>query len=84
MLAPRGAYILVGGSGTQFLQLLLLGPWRSRKSGQRFKTFVKQPTQANLAFVKGLLEAPEALRYLKAGHTTGKVVITLGQGERTE
>jgi NADPH:quinone reductase-like Zn-dependent oxidoreductase len=98
-LTPRGAYILVGGSGDRFLQVMLLGPWYSKKGGQRFGTFVKKPTQEKLAFVKELLEtgriapvvdrsyplheAAEALRYLKAGHTTGKVVITLSQGERT-
>lgn len=98
-LALRGAYILVGGSGDRFLQVMLLGPWRSKKGGQRFGTFVKKPTQEKLAFVKELLEtgriapvidrcyplheAAEALRYLKAGHTTGKVVITLGQDKRT-
>ena len=54
---------------------------------------VAKPNQQDLLFVKALLEAgkvvpvidrryplretPEALRYLEAGHTQGKVVITL-------
>ena len=92
-LAPRGVYVLVGGSGGQFLNVMLTGAWRSRKSGQRFRSFVKQPTQQNLTFLKELLEAgavvpvidrryplcelPEALRYLEAGHARGKVVITM-------
>ena len=97
-LAPRGVYVLVGGSGGQFLNVMLTGPWRSKKSGQRFRSFVKQPTQQNLTFVKELLEAgkvipvidrryplcdvPEALRYLEAGHARGKVVITVEHTSR--
>jgi NADPH:quinone reductase-like Zn-dependent oxidoreductase len=94
-LAPKGVYVLVGGSGGRFLEAMVLGPWRSKKTGQRFSTFVKHPTQQNLMFVKELLEAgsvapvidrcyplhatAEALRYLEAGHTQGKVVITLDE-----
>jgi len=53
-----------------------------------------KPNNADLAFVKDLLEAskvvpvidkrypltevPEALRYLEEGHALGKVVITIG------
>jgi NADPH:quinone reductase-like Zn-dependent oxidoreductase len=97
-LTPRGVYILVGGSGGRFLEAMVLGPWRSKKHGQRFSTFVKHPTQQNLMFVKELLEAgsvapvidrcyplheaAEALRYLEAGHTQGKVVITVTQGSQ--
>jgi NADPH:quinone reductase-like Zn-dependent oxidoreductase len=92
-LAPRGVYVLVGGS--QFLNVMVMGPLRSRKGGQRFRTFVKRPTQQNLTFVKELLEAgsvvpvidrcyplgdvPEALRYLERGHARGKVIITVEQ-----
>jgi NADPH:quinone reductase-like Zn-dependent oxidoreductase len=92
-LAPKGVYVLVGGSGGQFLQVMLLGRWRSKKHGQQFRTFVKHPTQQHLQFLKELLEAgslapvidrcyplheaTEALRYLEAGHARGKVVITV-------
>ena len=97
-LAPEGVYVLVGGSGGQFLQVMVLGRWRSKKNGQQFRTFVKHPTQQNLKFVKELLEAgsvapvidrcyplhesTEALRYLEAGHARGKVVITMDQDKR--
>jgi NADPH:quinone reductase-like Zn-dependent oxidoreductase len=97
-LAPKGVYVLVGGSGGQFLEAMLLGRWRSRKHGQQFRTFVKHPTQQHLLFVKELLEAgsiapvidrcyplhqsTEALRYLEAGHARGKVVITMDQDKR--
>ena len=93
VLAPGGVYVLIGGSGSQFLNVMLTGRWRSTTSGQRFRSFVKQPTAQNLAFVKELLEAgsvvpvidrryplckvPDALQYLEAGHARGKVVITM-------
>jgi len=98
-LAPKGIYVLVGGSGAQFLQVMLLGRWRSKKHGQQFRTFVKHPTEQHLLFVKELLEAgsitpvidrcyplheaAEALRYLEGGHARGKVVITLNQDKST-
>ena len=97
-LAPKGVYVLVGGSGGQFLETMLLGRWRSRKHGQQFRGFVKHPTQQHLKFLKELLEggsiAPvidrcfplhesiEALRYLEAGQARGKVVITMDQAKR--
>jgi NADPH:quinone reductase-like Zn-dependent oxidoreductase len=94
-LAAGGAYVLVGGSFRQMLAVMALGPWRSRRSGQRFRTFVKQPKPHNLAFVRELLEAgrlapaidrcyplgeaAEALRYLGTRRARGKVVIMVGQ-----
>jgi NADPH:quinone reductase-like Zn-dependent oxidoreductase len=98
-LAPKGIYVLVGGSGAQFLQVMMLGRWRSKKHGQQFRTFVKHPTQQDLTLVKELLEAgriapiidrcyplreaTEALRYLESGHARGKVVITVEHTNKT-
>jgi 2-desacetyl-2-hydroxyethyl bacteriochlorophyllide A dehydrogenase len=95
-LAPGGTYVLVGGSFQQNLAVMALGPWRSWRSGQQFRTFVKQAKPHNLAFVRELLEAgrlapaidrcyrldeaAEALRYLGTHRARGKVVITVGQG----
>lgn len=92
-LAPGGVYVLGGGSGGMFLNMMLTGPWRSWRSGQRFRTFVKEATPERLQTVRALLEAggitpvidrsyplaelPEALRYLEAGHARGKVVIEM-------
>lgn len=92
-LAPGGAYVLVGGAFRQMLTVMVLGPWRSRRSGQRFRTFVKQPRPHNLAFVRELLEAGRlapaidrcyplgeaaaALRYLGTRRARGKVVMTV-------
>jgi NADPH:quinone reductase-like Zn-dependent oxidoreductase len=97
-LAPAGIYVLGGGSGGMFLSVMLTGPWRSWRSGQRFGTFVKRPTPERLEDVRALLEAgrivpvidrrypldelPEALRYLEAGRARGKVVIEMEGANR--
>jgi NADPH:quinone reductase-like Zn-dependent oxidoreductase len=97
-LAPGGVYLLGDGSGGMFLSVMVTGPWRSWRSGQRLGTFVKQPTPERLQDVLALLEAgavvpvidrcyplgelPEALHYLEAGHARGKVVITMEQAGR--
>lgn len=41
-LAAGGAYVLVGGSFKAMLAVMALGPRRSRRSGQRFRTFVDE------------------------------------------
>jgi NADPH:quinone reductase-like Zn-dependent oxidoreductase len=72
---------------------MLLGPWRSRRAGQRFRTFIVQPRQEDLAFVVDLLESgaivpvidrsyplsevADAIRYMEAGQARGKIVITV-------
>jgi len=93
VLAPTGVYVHVGGSADRFLEAMVIGAWRSRKHGQRFRTFVKQPMPQNLQYVRELLaagklapvidrhyplyEAAEAVRYLEQGHAQGKVIITV-------
>jgi NADPH:quinone reductase-like Zn-dependent oxidoreductase len=90
-LTPRGRYVMVGGSGAQLFQALLLGPWMSKAKGKKMGAFSAQPKQQDLAFVKELFEAgkvkpvidrsyplselPDALRYVGEGHAKGKVVI---------
>jgi len=92
-LGPTGTYVLVGGSTGRLLQTLILGPLRSKKGGQQFKTFILQSKLAHLQFIKELVEAgklrpvidqcypleelPTALRQLEAGQTKGKAVIAI-------
>jgi NADPH:quinone reductase-like Zn-dependent oxidoreductase len=94
-LSPKGIYVMVGGSGAQLFQAMLLGPWLSRSTGKRMDVLSAQPSQKDLVFMKDLLEAgkvapvidrrytlpevPDAIRYLEAGHARGKVVITVEQ-----
>jgi NADPH:quinone reductase-like Zn-dependent oxidoreductase len=92
-LAPKGIYVVTGGSMTQIFQAMLLGPLLPRSGSQKMGNVLARPNQKDLVFMKELLEAskvvpvidrcyplkevPEALRYLGEGHAKGKVVITM-------
>jgi NADPH:quinone reductase-like Zn-dependent oxidoreductase len=92
-LAPKGIYVVTGGSMTQIFQAMLLGPLLPRSGSQKMGNVLARPNQKDLVFMKELLEAskvvpvidrcyplkevPEALRYLGEGHAKGKVVITV-------
>lgn len=74
--------------------LVFLGPWLSMTEGKKMANMLAKPNREDLAFLAELLEAgkvrpvidrcyplnaaPEALRYLREGHATGKVIITVG------
>lgn len=92
-LAPKGRYVVIGGSMTQIFQAMLLGPLLSMAGRQNIGNVRARPNQKDLACMKELLEAgkvipvidrcyplsetAEAIRYLEAGHARGKVVITV-------
>jgi len=94
-LAPRGVYVMAGGSQAQMFQSLLLGPWMSRKTGKKLLTLSAKPNLEDLLLLRDLAEAgkivpvidrvfplaetAEALRYLGTGHARGKVVISVGR-----
>jgi NADPH:quinone reductase-like Zn-dependent oxidoreductase len=101
-LRRTGRYVLVGASShvnQALLQSLLLGPVLSRMGSQTMSFFVMNLPQADLAWIKGLLEAgkivpvidrryplretADALRYVEAGHARGKVVITVDPHDHT-
>jgi len=94
-LSPKGVFVT-----TAFLPALVFqGPWLSLTGGQKMSNLMAKPNKADLAFLKGLLEAgkvvpvidrcyplsevPEALQYLAEGHAQGKVVITLFNQEES-
>ena len=93
-LTPKGFYVMVGGSGAQLFQSLLLGPSMSKKEGQQFGALTLKPNANDLPLLKELLETgkvvpvidkryslsdlPAALRYFGEGHARGKIVITMG------
>lgn len=91
-LAPGGAYVMTGGSNRQLTEALLLGPLLSL-GGRRFGNILVAPTAADLQTLADLCEAgqmrpiidrrfplgdvPAAIRYVEAGHASGKVVVTI-------
>jgi NADPH:quinone reductase-like Zn-dependent oxidoreductase len=91
-LGPRGIYVMIGGSFTRLLQVLLLGPLIST-GGRKLGFMMAKMEREDLSFLKELLEegkvvpvidrryplieAAEALRYLEKGHARGKVVVTV-------
>jgi NADPH:quinone reductase-like Zn-dependent oxidoreductase len=92
-LAPKGIYVVTGGSMAQLFQAMLLGPLLSMAESQNMGNVLARPNQKDLACMKELLEAgkvvpvidrcyplsdtAEAIRYLEEGHARGKVVITV-------
>jgi NADPH:quinone reductase-like Zn-dependent oxidoreductase len=92
LLAPGGAYVLIGGSTARFFQTMLLGPW-VRRHGIRMAVHVSKPNRDDLAVLKGLVErgavtpaidrtyplaeVPDAIRRLEARRVRGKVVISV-------
>jgi len=92
-LSPQGIFVLAGGSMKQFFQNALLGPRLSKDGGRKFLGFMARIKQADMLFLKQLIEAgkvkslidrryplsetAEAMRYLGAGHAKGKIVLTV-------
>ena len=92
LLAPGGAYVLIGGSTARLFQTMLLGPW-VRRSGIRMAVHMSKPNRDDLAVLKGLVErgavtpavdrtyplaeVPDAIRRLEARRVSGKVVISV-------
>jgi NADPH:quinone reductase-like Zn-dependent oxidoreductase len=94
-LAPKGIYVMAGGTMKQIFEAMLLGSWISRGSDKKLGGVSAKASQKDLAFLKGqiesgkikpvidrcypLSETASALRYVGQGHARGKVVITVEQ-----
>jgi NADPH:quinone reductase-like Zn-dependent oxidoreductase len=94
-LAPGGRYLLVGGSVTTLLQVLVLGLVTGRGAGKKLRVLpvrlgvrhlapiIELCQEGKIASVIDrrypLAEAPEALRYMGDGHAKGKVVVVIDQ-----
>jgi NADPH:quinone reductase-like Zn-dependent oxidoreductase len=92
-LKATGAYVGVGGpsSTASALKSLIFNPAIARMRGRRVISFIADVNQADLVFMKELLEAgkvvpvvertyslaetAQAISYVEGGHTRGKVVI---------
>jgi NADPH:quinone reductase-like Zn-dependent oxidoreductase len=91
-LSGIGRYVMSGGSNRQLFDALFFGPLLSRGS-QKLGNLLAKPNQADLLLLKDLLESgkvrpvierryqlsdvPDAIRYLEAGHASGKLVIAV-------
>jgi NADPH:quinone reductase-like Zn-dependent oxidoreductase len=92
-LRPNGRYIMVGGKGAQFFEALVIGPLVSKFGNKKMGALSAKPSQQDLVFLSGLLasgkvksvidrryplsQTADAIRYVEAGHASGKVVITM-------
>jgi NADPH:quinone reductase-like Zn-dependent oxidoreductase len=82
------------GGSDRWIQALVLSPF----VGQKLRPFSTKPNQADLQFLRELVDAgevrpvldrsyalsevPDAIRYLSEGHARGKVVITVRGTDR--
>lgn len=92
-LAPQGRYVMAGGKNAQIFGAMLLGPLMSQRGGKQLGGVSATISQKDLITLKEWLEAgkirpvidrryplsetAEALRYVYAGHASGKVVIRI-------
>ena len=99
-LSQNGTFVLAGGSLGRMLQTMLLRPLLSSIGKKKIRLFIAKVNQADLLFLKDLLEdgkvvpvvdrlyplaeVAEALRYRGEGHAQGKVVITIRNGNDVE
>jgi NADPH:quinone reductase-like Zn-dependent oxidoreductase len=94
-LAPKGIYVMAGGSTKQIFEAALRGSALSEKDGRKLGALTAQPKQADLIYLKGLVEAgkvkpvidkryplsetAQALQYLGEGHARGKVILSVSK-----
>ncbi|WP_208592052.1 NAD(P)-dependent alcohol dehydrogenase [Gracilibacillus suaedae] len=92
-LKPNGIYVMIGGSGSQMAQAIVLGPWISMTSKKKMVNLLQKPDQQDLIFIKKFIEEgklkpiidrnftldelPEAFKYFEKGNAQGKVVVTI-------
>lgn len=92
-LSPNGIYVMIGGTGKQMFQSLLLAPLLSLSGNKKMGALSYAPTQKDLLDIKELLESGKivpvidriyplhdlatAMRYMEEGHARGKIVITI-------
>lgn len=94
VVAPDGAYVMVGGATRRLLQTGLLGPLLSREGRPKMKVLMTEPTRADLLTLVEMAgagslrpvldrswpleDAAAALAHVEAGHARGKVVLEVG------
>ena len=93
LLNPNGYYVVVGGSGAQLTEAMVVGPLISITGNKKMSSMLQRANQKDLIFLKELIEeekikpvidrcyklseVPDAFRYFERGHAQGKVIITV-------
>lgn len=93
VLNPKGTYVMIGGSISLIIQLLLLGPMIYKTESKKMAILFHKPNKNDQNFLKELFiagklvpvidrryslrQVAEAIRYLGEGHAKGKVVVCL-------
>lgn len=92
-LNANGNYVMVGGSGSQLTEAIVMGPWMSMIGSKKMSSMLHRPSQHDLILLKELIEEgklkpiidqcyklseiAEAFTYFEKGHAQGKVIITV-------
>lgn len=92
-LKPGGRYIMVGGTDAQIFESMLRAPFMPKRDGKHLGNITAKTTPDDLRALAALVErgavkpiiercyplaqVADALRVLDAGHTRGKLVITI-------
>ncbi len=97
VLNPNGTYVMIGGSMSLILQLLLLGPMINKNESKKMAILAHKPNKDDQDLLKELFmtgklvpvidrryslsQVPEAIRYLGEGHAKGKLVVCVVNSE---
>ena len=93
VLAPKGIYVMAGGTNAQIFDAMLRGSLMSLRGDKKMTNVTAKIVQSDLEFLRGLLEsgqvvaiidrcyplaaARDAMRYLEEGHARGKIINTI-------
>ena len=92
-LSPTGVFVLVGGATDRIFQLLFFWPWHAMTGSKKLVILPHKPNTDDLEYMKQLIadgkiepvidkcfplaETADAIAYLGAGKTKGKVVVSI-------
>ena len=97
VLNPKGRYVMIGGSTSRILQLLILGPMIYKTESKKMGILIHKPNKNDQNFLKELFVAgklvpiidrryslnqvEEAILHLGEGNVKGKVVVCMANNQ---
>ncbi|WP_462413731.1 NAD(P)-dependent alcohol dehydrogenase [Neobacillus sp. Marseille-QA0830] len=97
VLNPKGRYVMIGGSTSRILQLLILGPMIFKAESKKMALLIHKPNKNDQNFLKELFVAgklvpiidrryslhqvEEAILHLGEGNVKGKVVVCMANNQ---